>query len=310
MAYYRLSQVLKMRSEVMEHSIYEYDVDGPSFMTVYRLEKGDIRVKEKTYRSLSRAMGEEESTRQGVLKTKDIRVLWLTNEISNAFLKMDYGQVEVLLAELESKLDYNVKRNRQYLDYVKAKLYYKKGIMSKGDYENVLRIGITYGEMDFDRMLQKRWPFHEREWQMLLGIVEVVRENKDYSQQRYLLEQLVADLGKDYMEAEFTVAYEICVRWRISDVLGNMEFYREAIAMDEKTLELCEERNEKRYLAEVYYSIFWSYWMLKKKETLTEQEEARCKECLLKAYYISKAWYRLKPLYEKRMKECYPDELR
>ena len=68
MAYYRLSQVLKMRREAMEHSRFEYDVDGPSFMTVYRLEKGDVRVKEKTYRSLSRAMGEEESTRRAGLR--------------------------------------------------------------------------------------------------------------------------------------------------------------------------------------------------------------------------------------------------
>ncbi len=308
MAYYRLSQVLKMRREAMEHSRFEYDVEGPSFMTVYRLEKGEVRVKEKTYRCLSRVMGEEESTRRGVLKTRDIRVLRLTNEISNAFLKKDYERAELLIDELESKLDCNVKRNRQYLDYVKAKFHYNTGVLSKTDYETAMRTGITYGELVFEGMMQKKWPFHEREWQMLLGIVEVIREKKDYKQQKYLLEQLLVDLEMGYMETEFTAAYEICVRWRISDVLGNTGYYREAIAMDEKTLELCEQRNEKRYLAEVYYSIFWSYWMLKKKETLTEQEEARCKECLLKAYYINKAWYQPKLLYEKRIKECYPEE--
>lgn len=309
MAYYRLSQVLKMRREAMEHSRFEYDVDGPSFMTVYRLEKGDVRVKEKTYRSLSRAMGEEESTRRGVLKTRYIRVLWLTNEISNAFLKKDYERAELLIDELEAKLDCNVKRNRQYLDFVKAKLHYNKGILGKDDYETGIRSEITYGEMDFDRIIQVKWPFHEREWQMLLEFVEMVRVNKDYKQQGYLLEQLLADLEREYMETEFTVAYEVLVRWRISDVLGNMGFYREAIAMDEKTLELCEERNERHHMAEVYYSIFWSYWMLMKKETLTKQEEARCKECLLRAYYINKAWYQPKSLYEKRMKECYPEEV-
>lgn len=309
MAYYRLSQVIRMRRETMEHSRFEYDVEGPSFMTVFRLEKGEVRVKENTYRSLSRAMGEEESTRQGVLKTKDIRVLWLVNEISECFLKKDYEKVELLIEELELKLDCNVKRNRQYLDYVKARMSYNKGNLDKDKYEDVMRTGITYGEMDFDRMMQKKWPFHEREWQMLLRIVEIVRSNKDYEQQRFLLEQMLVALTMGYMEAEFTAAYEICVRWRISDVLGNMEYYREAIAVDEKTLELCEERDERRYLAEVYYSIFWNYWMLKKKETLAEQEEARCKECLLKAYYINKAWYQPKDLYERRVKECYPGEV-
>ena len=309
MAYYRLSQVLKMRREAMEHSIYEYDVDGPSFMTVYRLEKGTVRVKENTYRSLSRAMGEEESTRQGVLKTKDIRVLWLVNEIENAFLHRNYERAEILIGQLEEKLDYTIKRNQQYLDYVKVKLQYACGMIFSKDYETVVKECVTYGKMDFEGMIGKMWPFREREWQMLVGVLETVRIRKDYEQQKYLLEQMLIDLENGYMEKEYSIAYTICIRWRISDVLGNTGYHREAIMMDEETLKLCEDKNERRYLAEVYYDIFWNYYMLKKKETLTEQEETRCKECLLKAYYINKAWYRPKELYEKRMKECYPEEL-
>ena len=309
MAYYRLSQVLKMRREAMEHSRFEYDVEGPSFMTVYRLEKGEVRVKEKTYRSLSRAMGEEESTRQGVLKTKDIRVLWLVNEISDSILCRNYEETEKLIGQLEKNLDCTVKRNQQYLDYVKARLKYIYGEISGEVYEESMRTSLIYGTMEFDRMLEKVWPFHEREWQILLGIVETVRSRNDYRKQKYLLEQMLAGLNNAYMEKEYSTAYSICVRWRLSDVLGNMEYYREAIAMDEVTLRMCEEENERRYLAEVYYDIFWNYYMLKKKETLTEQEEARCKECLLKAYYLNKAWCCPKELYERRMRECYPEEV-
>lgn len=309
MAYYRLSQVLKMRREAMEHSRFDYDVEGPSFMTVYRLETGKVRVKEKTYRSLSRAMGEEESTRSGVLKTKDIRVLWLVNEISEFLLHRDYERTEKLIIQLEDKLDCAVKRNQQYLDSVKARLKYNVGQISEEDYEKIMRTSLTYGKMKFDRMIEKVWPFHEREWQILLGIVETVRNRKDYGQQKYLLEQMLAGLDNAYMEKEYSIAYSICIRWRMSDVLGNMGYYREAIAMDEATIRMCEQENERRYLAEVYYDIFWNYYMLKKKETLTEQEEARCKECLLKAYYMNKAWCRPKELYERRMRECYPEEL-
>lgn len=309
MAYYRLSQVLKMRREAMEHSRFEYDVEGPSFMTVYRLEKGDVRVKENTYRCLSRAMGEEESTRQGLLKTKDIRVLWLVNEIANSFLKEDYVKVEELILELEEKLDCTIKRNQQYLTYVKVKLQYNQGLISAEEYKTVMRAGLTYGKMDFERMIEKTWPFHEREWQMLLEIVEVVRKQKEYEQQKYLLKQLLGDLEIGYMETEYNMAYLSWARWRISDVLGNMGYHREAIAMDEETRRICEDRVEVRYLAEIYYDIFWNYYMIKKKETLTKQEEARCKECLLKAYYINKAGYQPKELYAKRIKECYPEEI-
>lgn len=309
MAYYRLSQVLKMRREAMEQTRFDYDVEGPSFMTVYRLEKGDVRVKENTYRSLSRAMGEEESTRRGVLNTTDIRVLWLVNEIADAFLHDNYEKAEELLGQLEEKLDYSIKRNQQYLDFMKAKLCYHKDLIGEIEYETRAKENITYGNMSFDDMIVKNWPFHERELNELLAVIEVVRSRQEYDRQRYLLEQLIAAVQNGYMESEYRIVYTIYARWRISDVLGNMGYYREAIAKDEETLKLCEDRNEHRYRAEVYYSIFWNYYMLKKQETLTEQEEARCKECLLKAYYINKALYPAKPLYERRMRECYPEEL-
>ena len=309
MAYYRVSQVLKMRRDAMEQSRFDYDVEGPSFMTVFRLEKGEVRVKEKTYRSLSRAMGEEESTRRGVLQTTDIRVLRMVNEIANAFLYRNYEKIEDLITQLEAKLDCSVKRNQQYLEFTKAKLQYRKGLISRIEYEAIMKRNISYGTMDFDGMIAKTWPFHEKEWQVLLEIEGSVRSRQDYERQKYLLEQMLADLGRGYMETEYSVVYTIYARWRISDVLGNMGYYREAIALDEETIKFCEDRNERRYLAELHYSIFWCYFMLKKKETLTKQEEARCKECLLKAYYINKAWYRPKELYEKRMRECYPEEL-
>ena len=309
MAYYRLSQVLKMRREAMEQTRFDYDVDGPSFMTVFRLEKGDVRVKENTYRSLSKAMGEEESTRQGVLKTTDIRVLWLVNEIANAFLNRNYEAAENLIVQLEEKLDCSIKRNQQYLEFTKAKLRYRKGCISEAEYERIAKSTITYGDMNFDEMITKIWPFHEKEWQVLLEVTEISRNRKEYEKEKCLLNYLMVDLENEYMETTYSVAYTIYVRWRISDVLGNMGYYRDAIAMDEETLKLCEDRKERRYQAGVFYDIFWNYYMLKKQETLTEQEKARCKECLLKAYYISKAWYRSKPLYEKRVMECYPEEL-
>lgn len=145
---------------------------------------------------------------------------------------------------------------------------------------------------------------------MLLAIVEVNRKQKNYEQQRYLLEQMQKSILAGYLEAEYSAAYLAYVRYGISDVLGNLGYHREAIKMDEETCRLCEDRIELRYLAEIYYSIFWNYTMIKQRETLTEQEEARCKECLLKAYYINKAWYLPKKLYEKRVNEYYPEELR
>lgn len=309
MAYYRLSQVVKMRRTALGHSREEYDADGPTGMTVYRLEEGKNKATERTYRSLTRAMGMEESTRQGVLKTKNMKVLHLVNEISDAFFKDDYEKAGLLIERLEQGLDKTVARNQQYLLDVEANLTYKRKLITDEVYEQSIKENLAYGKLKVDDMLERHWPFHECECNMLLGLVEIIRKQKKYEQQKVLLEKLEEVLTTGYMEQEYSLAYLVYVRWRMGDVLGNLEQHRMAIEMDEKTLKLCEEQDEFRYLAEVYYDIFWNYWMIKKKETLTEQEEARCKECLVKAYYINKSMYPPKSLYERRLRECYPEEL-
>lgn len=309
MAYYKASKVIKMRREAMGHDRYEYEVEGPSFMTVYRLEEGKVRVKENTYRSLSRAMGEEESTRQGIIKTKDIKELWIVNKISNAFLENNYIKVEELIRELEERIDCNEKRNQSYLEYVNAKLQYRKGRITAEEYENILRSNISYGKMSFEYMIENIWPFHETEWRMILGIESLAQKKQNYEKQQILLVQLQRILETGYMEMEYSMAYWACIRWQLSDVFGNMGHHREAIALDEETIRQCEVKKEFRYLAELYYDIFWNYKELKKKETLIKQEETRCKECLLKAYYINKTRLQPKMLYERKLREHYPEEL-
>ncbi|MBP3608861.1 MAG: hypothetical protein J6J42_00830 [Lachnospiraceae bacterium] len=309
MAYYRLSQVVKMRRTALGHDRDEYDADGPAGMTVYRMEEGKNKTTERTYRSLTRAMGMEESTRQGVLKTKNMKVLHFVNEISDAFMENDYEKVEWLIEKLGQDLDKGIVRNQQYLVSVVTKLNHIQNLITDEVYEQSIRENLAYGEMKVDDMLIRHWPFHEPECNILVTLVEIVRVQKNYEQQKFLLEKLEEILITGYMEQEYSLAYLVYVRWRMGDVLGNLEQHRMAIEMDEKTLKLCEEQDEFRYLAEVYYDIFWNYWMIKKKETLTEQEEARCKECLVKAYYISKAWFHSKSLYERRLRELYPEEL-
>ena len=309
-AYYRLSQIIKMRREALGNSRYAYDVEGPSAMTVYRIEEKNVRASEKTYRKLTKAMGEEESTRRGVLKTKNIEVLWLTNEIADSFFDEDCEKTELLIEKLEVMLDCNVKRNQQYLDFVKIKLQYKKGLLEKKEYEKCIKEGYRYADLDFDKMLEHKWPYCEREWNRLVSIIEVIRSKKAYEEQKKLLWQMYEIIQMPYMEQEYTVAYMVYIRWRMGDALGNLGLYREAIKLSEETLRLCEEKEEYRYLVEIYYDVFWSYQEIKKKETLTVQEESRCKECLIKAYYVNKALFPENKLYEQKVRAYYPNVLK
>ena len=309
MAYYSISQMIKMRREALGHSRYEYDVEGPSAMSVYRTEEKNIYVSEKNYRKLTRAMGEEESTRRGVLETNNIEILWLVNEISDSFFCKDYDAVEKLIEKLEEQLDCDVKRNQQYITFIKAKLQYKRDLLDAQSFKEVMKENLSNGILEFDEMLERKWPFREREWNRLLSIAEAVRESKEYEEQKKILERIRGILEKPYMETEYTVAYRMYVGWRMGDALGNIGLHREAIEIEEEILKLGIDNLECHYLPEVYYEIFWNYQEIKKHETLTEKEELRCKECLMRAYYIDKAISKGKQLYKQKIQVYYPEEL-
>jgi len=308
-AYYRASKVIKMRRNALGHSREEYGAEGPSYQTIYRLENGKVHLKEGTYRRLSRAMDTEESTRQGIIKTRDIHLLWLTNDISNCLYVKDYEKAEVLIQQLEDKLDATVERNKRYLEYIKTSLLYRKGVLECEIYENAIEKSLLHGEMKWNSLLEQKWPFEEQECKQILSLIELIRKEEDHERQKKLQEQLLALLETEYMEPGFNLVYRIIVQCRIGDVLGNMGLHREAIAVDEETIKLCEEQQEFLFVPELYYDIFWNYMKIREKETLTIQEEIYRKECLLKAYYSGKILCPGKTLYERRVREFYPEEL-
>lgn len=298
-----------MRRKALGIKRNDFDEEGTSFMTVYRMETGKVRACEKTYRKVTRAMGEEESTRRGILKTKDVKALQLINSIADMLLHKDYENAQLLISELENNLDSRSIRNKKYISYVKMNMQYMMKKVSAEEYEIFLRDLLKYGTEDFNTLDAKRWPFHEREWNMVVSLIDVIRKQRKYELQKALLELIEETLQTGYLEGEYRLGYLTLVNFKLGDALGNMGFHRLAINIDEKALGLCKEKREFRHLAEIYYDIFWNYWMIKKKETLTAQEEFRCRECLIRAYYINQACYPIKELYRKRLKECYPDEI-
>ena len=309
MAYYRASKVIKMRRNALGHSREEYSAEGPSDRTIFRMENGQVHIKESTYRRLSRAMDEEESTRQGILKTEDVGLLERMNDISKCFRVKDYEGAEARIQQLENKLDLSVERNKRYIECLKADLQYHKGVLGCEGRKETLEGNLVHGNRETKELLEHKWSFAEQECNYILGLFEVVRREKDYVRQKELLEQFLVILDAEYMEPVFNVVYQVAVKYRMGDVLGNMGCHREAIVADEKTLELCEEQQELRFLPEVYYDIFWNYMKLSEKETLTEPEEVYRKECLLRAYYLGKIYCPGKTLYERRIREFYPEEL-
>lgn len=309
MAYYRLGKVIEMRRTALGYGRDAFDVQGPAGMTIYRIETGKSKPTEQTYRGLTRSMGVEESTGQGILKTSSMEILNLVNDISAAFRARDYERAERLLEQIERGIDVTVPRNRQYIGWQRAKLKYEQGLISAKEYEAVIREALSYTIPGFEEAPLRNWPFHQEEWQMLLALNNMLKAQKRYEEQRELLEVRKTVLDMNYLDSECKIRYRIATMINLADVLGNIAKHEEAIQADRAAILLCEEYQEFAMLHYPYYDIHWNYYELGKKRALSAWEEAECRQCLLKAYYINEAQDKRKELYGKCLKERYPEVL-
>lgn len=309
MAYYRLGQVIKMRRIALKYGREDFDAEGPSGMTVYRVEEGKTNATEQTYRSLTKSMGMEESTRQGVLKTDSMTDLYLVNEISQIFQGQDEEKVGKLLNQLEESIDFDVPRNRQYIEWIRAKLCYRKKQITAAEYETVIRKALSYTIPHFENISLREWPFREEELRLMIALNNALKAQKKYAEQKQLLEDIIEVLNTGYMNQEYKEKYFIAILMCFADALGNMGRHEDAIQRNREVVRLCVQYKEFKYMVKVYYDIHWSYWELKKQKTLSVQEETECRQCLVRAYYVSKVQGIRTDFYEKRLKERYPEEM-
>lgn len=307
MAYYRCSEVIKMRRTAMNSKQEDYDVEGPAGMTVYRLEQGKTKGTERTYRSLTRSMGVEESLGQGILKTSEMEHLNALNEIVWNIRDGKLKNAEELMEMVRNQIDVEVPRNKQYIAAKYAELQYQRQNISAEEYEARLKEALAYTIPSFSTSGLQGWPFHDEELVLLVALSNALKKQKKYKEQKELAEDIRRCLTKEYLNSEMKNRFYILATIILADALGSLGVYREAIQLDREAIELCKKWNEFRNIEVAYYDVFWNLQKIKEKETLTESEEMEAYQCLLQACYVSKSKGNTKPLYEKKLMEYYPN---
>ncbi len=309
MGYYKCSAVIKMRRDVLQSKREDYDVEGPAGMTVYRLEKGKHKGTEKTFRSLTRSMGLEESLGQGILKTSEMEHLNALNEIMWSIRDGQMQSAEELMEKLRNQIDVNVPRNKQYIVAKYAELQYRKGLITEQEYEEKIREALSCTVLSFETKGTEGWPFHDEELVLLILLNNRLKLQKKYEEQKTLAEHILHILEQGYLNSELRNRYYVLAMLALADALGSMGEHREALRLDREAIAICKEKQELRSIEYIYYDIHWNYWQIKKQETLTDAEESEAYQCLLQAYYVSKAKGKSKDLYKRKLMEHYPQNL-
>lgn len=305
MAYYRCSEIIKMRRNALGSKQDDYDVEGPAGMTVYRLENGENKGTEKTFRRLTRSMGVEESLGQGILKTSEMEHLNALNEIMWNIRDGKLQSAEELIESVRNQIDVEVPRNKQYIVGKYAELQYQQQRITAEEYEKRLKEALSYTILSYDKKGLEDWPFHDEELVLLIALNNVLKKQKKYEEQKELAENMRKSLERNYLNSELKRRYYILATLALADASGSLGEHREAIRLDKEAIALCKSVHEVRSIEYIYYDVHWNYWELKEKETLTDSEEVEAYQCLLQAYYVSKAKGNAKQLYKRKLKEHY-----
>lgn len=309
MAYYQCSKVLKMRRAAMGNKRDDFDVEGPSGMTVYRLEESRHMGTERTYRRLTRCMGLEESLGQGILKTADMDNLVGMNEIMRSIKQKQFCEAEELIESIKDKIDTEVPRNKQYIIAKHAELQFQQNLITAAEYEKRIKEALACTVLSFNEKGVEGWPLHDEELVLIVALNNVYKAQKKYEEQKRLAISVRKCLEQEYLNSELRIRHYVISSIALADALGSMGCHRDAIKVDYETISLCKEMSEFRNIEHAYYDIHWNYWKIKEKETLTEAEESECYQCLLQAYFINKAKGNENTLYEQRLNARYPNAL-
>ena len=308
MGYYQVSKIIKMRRMALESKWEDFDVEGPAGMTVYRLEKDAHMGTERTYRRLTRSMGVEESLGQGILKTPRMEALVGMNEMMRSIDEKQYEVAEQWLEKIKTQIDMEAPRNKQYITAKQAELQYYQKKITDAEYEERLKEALAYTIPTFAKKGIDGWPLHDAELELVVSWNNCLKSQKKNEEQLQLADKVREILEQRYLNPELRNRYYVIASLALADAMGSLGRHREAIAVNKETIKLCQEKMEIRNIDHAYYDIFWNYLKLSEKETLTAAEEAERRQCLLMAYYISRAKGKTSPLYERRVKEEYPEE--
>ena len=292
MAVYRIGDIIRMKREALgitREKLCEMFGEGCEVQTLYRIETGKVKVKQKVYRRLMECMRELPERSYASILVLDYRALNLKMAINIHLAHREYEQAEKKLNELKQFMDGDYVRNQQFLLEIKSKMAYYKQQISIEEYLENLWKALRYTIPSIDKIELERWPYNQEEFDILIAIVGIYAQRKQREQEEQLLLQLKKSIEKRYMDEDYYVSrHTYCL-----DFLSQLMSIQK---QHEKSMEYCEEGIEElkkqvilSCVQDLLYDLAWNKEKMIQKELLDKKERESCKRLLVQAYYLSVA---------------------
>ena len=292
MAVYRIGDIIRMKREALcitREKLCEMFGEGCEVQTLYRIETGKVKVKQKVYRRLMECMGELPERSYASILVSDYRALNLKMAITIHLVHREYEQAEKKLNELEQFMDGAYVRNQQFLLEIQSKIAdYKQQISIEGHLENLWK-ALRYTIPSLDKIELERWPYNQEEFDILIAMVGIYAQRKERDKEEQLLLQLKKNIEKRYMSEDYYVSrHTYCLDF-LSQLMSIQKQHEKSIEYCEEGVEESKKQGILSCVQDLLYDLAWNKEKMIQKELLDKKERESCKRLLVQAYYLSVA---------------------
>lgn len=245
MSNYRAGDIIRLTREYVGMSREELSDGICSPQTLYRLELGKTRVKKDLYARLMAKMERVPEKNYAVCVGKNMELLEERELLEDAMRDYDYEKADEYLKKLKEKADDNL-ITKQYVLKAEALLdYYCK--RSDGE-ENIKKLekAIRITLPDYEKCLQKKFPFTEQEIMNLMSLANAFAHTAKYDKAIAIYWKLLECLDMEYILGEYVEHMKMIIMRNLSLTYFLIEKNEEALKLNERCLELAKDNNEGR----------------------------------------------------------------
>lgn len=245
MSNYRAGDIIRLTREYIGMSREELSDGICSPQTLYRLECGKTRVKKDLYSRLMAKMERVPEKNYAVCVGKNMELLEERELLEEAMRDYDFEKADKYLKELKEKSDDNL-ITKQYVLKAEALLdYYCKrcdGEETINKLEEAIRITLP----DYEKCLQKKFPFTEQEIMNLMSLANAFAHTAKYDKAIAIYRKLLECLDMEYILGEYVEHMKMIIMRNLSLTYFLIEKNEEALELNERCLELAKSNNEGR----------------------------------------------------------------
>lgn len=280
MEVYPIGEVVRKRRIMMgltQQQLSEKANIGQS--TVYRIEKGEVKVQKHTLELLFRVLGLQPEVMVREVITESYAALHLLVDLKRLYKKRKYKAAEHILNQLEESISVMETVNKQFLERNRAIIDRMIGASDSVSFIDRLEKGLGLSVKPDVVLLERELFLSKGEIQYLYHIMTEM-EKSDCDVQAYLtmFEKYFGKMETDGSVGDCINIYEF-VMSRVSSIYGNKGLYSVSDQMNHHIIKTCLRHG---WLPYIHRSIYGNYWNAMQQHMLNKQDALKMiNQCIL-----------------------------